>query len=175
MTSIAIGQKAPAFALPDTEGVVHEPGGAPATVVIFTCNHCPYALAWHERTIAVAHDYADRGVRVLAINPNDADRYPRDSVQAMRARVAAGELGGVPYLRDETQEVARAYDAKTTPDVFVLDANNVLRYRGAPDADYENPSENAAYLRDALDAVLAGREPALAETEPVGCSIKWRQ
>ena len=78
----AIGEQAPAFALPDTAGAVHEPGGTPATVVVFTCNHCPYALAWHERIVDVARDYSERGVKVLAINPNDADRYPRDSVEA---------------------------------------------------------------------------------------------
>ena len=168
------GEPAPSFSLPDTSGALHGPDGAPATVVVFTCNHCPYALAWHERLGAVARDYADQGVEMLAINPNDAERYPRDSAEAMLARVQAGEFEGVPYLRDETQEVALAYDAKTTPDVFVLDASGTLRYRGAPDADYEDPFQNAAYLRAALDAVLAGREPEPAETTPVGCSIKWK-
>ena len=86
----AIGDPAPAFALPDTSGALHAPDGAPATVVVFTCNHCPYALAWHERIMAVARDYADRGVRMLAINPNDAERYPRDSSEAMRERVQSG-------------------------------------------------------------------------------------
>ncbi len=170
-----IGEHTPHFALPDTDGVVHEPGDAPATVVVFTCNHCPYALAWHARLMAVAHDYADRGVRMLAINPNDAERYPRDSPEAMAARVHAGDFDGVPYLRDESQEVARAYDAKTTPDVFVLDAEGVLRYRGAPDADYDDPGRNAAFLRGALDTVLDGGQPDPAETPPVGCSIKWRE
>ncbi len=171
----AIGDPAPAFALPDTEGSTHEPGGTPATVVVFTCNHCPYALAWHDRVIALARDYTDRGVRVLAINPNDAERYPRDSLQAMRERVQRGDFDGVPYLRDETQEVARAYDAKTTPDVFVLDAGGLLRYRGAPDADYDDPSQNAAWVRDALDAVLDGRDLDRPQTPPVGCSIKWKE
>lgn len=173
----AIGQPAPTFSLPDTDGVLHTPsdGDAPATVIVFTCNHCPYALAWHERLIAVARDYAARGVRVLAINPNDAERYPRDSPEAMRARVQRGEFGGVPYLRDASQEVARSYDAKTTPDVFLLDAEGLLRYRGAPDGDYEDPAQNALFLRDALDAVLAGRDPEPAETPPVGCSVKWLQ
>lgn len=96
------GDPAPAFTLPDVEGTMHEPGGAPATVVVFTCNHCPYALAWHERIVAVARDYAGRGVRVLAINSNDSERYPRDSLQAMHARAAQGEFEGVPYLRDES-------------------------------------------------------------------------
>jgi peroxiredoxin len=170
----AIGEDAPTFALPDTGGAIHAPDGEPATVVVFTCNHCPYALAWHDRIIGVASDYADRGVRMLAINPNDADRYPRDSLDAMRARVERGEFDGVPYLRDESQEVARAYDARTTPDVFVLDSGGVLRYRGAPDGDQDDPTQNAAWLRGALDAVLAGRSPDPNETRPVGCSIKWK-
>jgi peroxiredoxin len=169
-----IGEPAPSFSLPATDGSMHGPDGAPATVVVFTCNHCPYALAWHERIGAVAHDYSDQGVKMLAINPNDAERYPRDSSEAMRARVEAGQFDGVPYLRDETQEVALAYDAKTTPDVFVLDQDGVLRYRGAPDADYEDPSQNAAYLRSALDAVLQGGKPDPAQTTLVGCSIKWK-
>jgi peroxiredoxin len=170
----AIGEPAPTFALPDTEGAVHRPGGGPATVVVFTCNHCPYALAWHERIVQVAHDYADRDVQVLAINPNDAERYPGDSTEAMRVRVKDGDFAGVPYLRDESQEVARAYDAKCTPDVFVLDADGVLRYRGAPDGDYDDPSQKAAFLRGALDAMLEDREPSPAQTTPVGCSIKWK-
>jgi peroxiredoxin len=173
--TVAIGAPAPTFALPDTEGTTHTPGNAPATVVVFTCNHCPYALAWHDRIIALARDYSQRGVRVLAINPNDAIRYPRDSMEAMRARVQGGEFDGVPYLRDESQEVAHAYDAETTPDVFVLDAAGLLRYRGAPDADYEDASQRADFLRDALDAILDGHDPALEQTPPVGCSIKWRE
>jgi peroxiredoxin len=170
----AIGEQAPTFTLEDTHGLTHQPDGAPATVVVFTCNHCPYALAWHERIIDAAHDYADRGVKVLAINPNDAGRYPRDSLEAMRTRVERGDFDGVPYLRDESQSVARAYDAKTTPDVYVLDAGGVIRYRGAPDGDYDDPTQNAAFLRSAIDAVLAGAEPDPAETTPVGCSIKWK-
>jgi peroxiredoxin len=171
---IAIGETAPSFSLPDTEGVAHGPGDGSATVVVFTCNHCPYALAWHDRIHDVARDYAGRGVRVLAINPNDAERYPRDSLEAMRARVKRGEFDGMPYLRDESQQVARAYDAKTTPDVFVIDAAGLLRYRGAPDEDYDDPAQSAAFLRKALDAILDGHDPDLTETAPVGCSIKWR-
>ena len=173
--TLAIGEPVPQFELPDTEGGhwSTSDGDAPATVVVFTCNHCPYALAWHDRIVQAARDYGDRGVRFLAINSNDADRYPRDSYEAMRERTAA-EDWPMPYLRDETQEVARAYGAKTTPDVFVLDAARRLRYRGAPDADYDDPTQRAAWLRAALDEVLAGRQPSQAETQPVGCSIKWK-
>src|SRR5438552_1099215 len=173
-----VGDKAPAFALPDTEGVEHSlaNGTFRATVVVWTCNHCPYALAWHDRIADVARDYADRGVRFLMVNSNDAVRYPRDSYDAMRERVAAASDGAwpFPFLHDASQEVARTFAAQTTPDVFVLDADGVLRYRGAPDADHDDPSLRAAWLRDALDAVLAGHSPELAETRPVGCSIKWK-
>jgi peroxiredoxin len=170
-----IGDSAPAFTLPDTEGVQHSlPNGTvPATVVVFTCNHCPYALAWHDRIMDVARDYAGRGLRFLAINSNDAARYPRDSYEAMQERVR-NEDWPLPYLHDETQQVARDYGARVTPDVFVLDGEGKLRYRGAPDADYSDPTQNAAWLRDALDSVLGGNTPDPAETEPVGCSIKWK-
>lgn len=168
----AIAELAPTFSLPDTEGVDHGPEGV--TAVVFTCNHCPYALAWHERLLAVARDYAPRGVRVLLVNPNDAERHPRDSTQAMRERVEREGPWPAPYLRDESQEVAHGYGARTTPDVFVLDAEGRLRYRGAPDADHGDESLAAGWLRGALDAVLAGTEPDPAETEPVGCSVKWR-
>jgi peroxiredoxin len=171
--TLSLGEVAPDFSLPDTDGNEQSPNGAPATVVVFTCNHCPYALAWQDRLEAVARDYTAPGVRVLAINANDSDRYPRDSYEAMQARVAS-EAWPMPYLHDSSQEVARAYGAKTTPDVFVLDAERRLRYRGAPDADYDDESQRAEWLRAALDAVLAGGEPERAESEPVGCSIKWR-
>jgi thiol-disulfide isomerase/thioredoxin len=162
--------KAEMFRLPATDGAEYGPEGV--TVVVFTCNHCPYALAWHDRLAQVARDY---DVTFLAVNPNDADRYPRDSFEAMKERVEADGGWPHPYLRDESQEVARAYGAKTTPDVFVLDGEGVVRYRGAPDADHRDEAQNAAWLREALDAVLAGEEPARPETEPVGCSVKWRQ
>lgn len=171
--TIAIGQQAAHFQLPDTEGESHSPDGNPATVVVFTCNHCPYALAWHDRIMEAVRDYDGRGVRFLVINSNDADRYPRDSLEAMKRRVAQ-EQWPVPYLHDSSQEVASAYGAKTTPDIFVLDGERRLRYRGAPDSDYDDPSQNAAWLRGALDAVLEGRAPEPAETKPVGCSIKWK-
>jgi peroxiredoxin len=172
--ALTIGERAPDFALPDTDGNEHRlEDGAAATAVVFTCNHCPYALAWHERVLDVARDYADRGVRVLLINPNDAERYPADSYEAMQERVR-GEDWPAPYLHDETQEAARAFGAKTTPDVFVLDSHLKLRYRGAPDADYQDPGQKALWLREALDAIVDGREPSRAETEPVGCSVKWK-
>jgi len=168
---IGIGDTAPRFELPDTDGGT-QALETPA-VVVFTCNHCPYALAWHDRLMQVARDYPD--VHFYAINPNDGDRYPADSFEAMKERVRRDEGWPMPYMHDATQEVARAYGAKTTPDVFVLDSNEILRYRGAPDADHQDESQNASWLRDALDQMLAGEEVARPETDPVGCSVKWRQ
>jgi peroxiredoxin len=174
---LAPGAQAPSFVLPATDGTTHAlpaPGEASATMVVFTCNHCPYALAWHDRIVAVAHDYADRGVRSFAINANDAERYPDDSFAKMRDRVAAEGPWPFPYLHDESQQVARAYDAQTTPDVYVFDGGLKLVYSGAPDADYDDPSRDAAWLRAGIDAALAGTALDPAETGPVGCGIKWR-
>ena len=172
-----VGREAPGLELPGTDGETHRvpaEGEASASVVVWTCNHCPYALAWHERIVEVAREYADRGVHVLAINSNDAERYPLDSFEAMRERVAA-ESWPFPYLHDESQEAARAWNAQVTPHLYVIDPSGVIRYEGAADADHMNPGENAIWLREALDAVLAGEQPGRSETDPVGCSIKWRE
>lgn len=171
-----IGERAPDFELPDTDGELSglSAEDARATVVYWTCNHCPYALAWHERLLDVARDYADRGVRVLAINSNDGARYPDDSLEAMAERVEQEGGWPHPYLHDETQDVARDWGAERTPHVFVLDSDLRLRYRGAPDADYDDPSQEAGWLRAALDTVLDGQAPESAETRAEGCTIKWR-
>src|SRR3954454_1371009 len=133
-----LGDSTPELTLPDTDGNDHSLRGDGVTAVVFTCNHCPYALAWHDRIADVARDYGDRGVRVLLVNPNDAERYPADSMEAMRERVEADGGWPLPYLRDESQQVAREYGARTTPDVFVLDSDLRLRYRGAPDSDHRD-------------------------------------
>ncbi len=174
--ALTIGDPVPEFELPDTDGTtwsVPDSEAESATVVLFTCNHCPYALAWQDRIAQTARDYAERGVRFLAINSNDSERYPRDSYEAMKKRVAA-EDWPMPYLHDATQEVARAYAAEKTPHLFVLDADHRLCYAGAADADYDDPALRAQWLRDALDAVLSGDEPARPQTRAVGCSIKWK-
>jgi peroxiredoxin len=174
--SFELGDPVPAFTLDDTEGTAHSvPADSPppATVLLVTCNHCPYVIAWNPRLRAVAVDYAPRDVRVLAINANDASRYPADSPAAMK-RFVDDQGWPIPYLYDESQEVARALGAEVTPHVFVLDGEQRLRYRGAPDADHQDASLDARWLRDALDAALAGSDPAEAETRPRGCSVKWR-
>ena len=175
-TGTMLGEQAPPLELPDTEGVTQSlpaPGEASASVVLWTCNHCPYARGWHGRIVGVARDYADRGVRFLAVNSNDAERYPADSPEEMRKEVESGDWP-FPYLHDESQDAAREWNALTTPHLYVLDPGGRIRYEGAADSDHEDPSLNAEWLRDALDAVLAGEEPERASSELVGCSIKWR-
>ncbi|MGH2990675.1 MAG: thioredoxin family protein [Solirubrobacterales bacterium] len=172
-----LGEPAPELKLPDTDGRTRslaEAEGAPAAVVIWTCIHCPYARAWHGRLADAARDYSPRGVRFFAVNSNDGDRYPADSFEGMRKRVAE-EDWPFPFLHDEDQDTARAWDANVTPHVFVLDSERRLRYQGAPDADHADRSQNASWLRDALDAVLEGEAVERAETDPVGCSVKWKR
>jgi peroxiredoxin len=175
-SAFELGDRVPAFTLPATDGSEHSIPADPAppgTVIAVTCNHCPYVIAWNPRLRAVAEEYGPRGVRFLAINANDATRYAADSLERMREFVAS-QNWPIPYLYDEAQDAARALGAVATPHLFVLDDDQRLRYRGAPDADHQDPSQNAAWLRDALDAVLEGREPATAETPARGCSVKWR-
>jgi peroxiredoxin len=175
-TTFGIGDMVPSFTLTDTAGNRHEvpaPQAPPATVLIQTCNHCPYVVAWNPRLRAVAEDYAARGVRVLAISSNDPERYPADSPERM-AQFVRDQDWPIPYAFDESQDVARALGSERTPQVFVLDGEQRLAYVGAPDADHEDPSQNAAWLRAALDDVLAGRAVARSQTPARGCSVKWR-
>src|SRR5687767_9408853 len=108
MAELSVGDRAPGFELPDTEGAsqAFPADGERPTAVVFTCNHCPYALAWHDRILEVAREYEPKGARVLLISPNDAERYPRDSYEAMQKRVRDEGGWPAPYLYDETQEVA---------------------------------------------------------------------
>jgi peroxiredoxin len=174
-TRKSAGDAAPTFVLPDTEGqqISVDPAEHAATVVVFTSNACPYALAWHDRLQDVARDYADRGVEVVQIVSNDDQLQPADSVDGMRARERAGEIAG-RYLKDAEQAVARRFGATATPEVYVVDSRGVVRYHGVPDGDYDDPSQAAGLVRDALDSVLSGQPVAVPETSPAGCSLKWR-
>lgn len=174
---MALGTPAPSFSLPGTDGKTYSLGSfadANVLVVIFTCNHCPYAQASEERLIAIQKDYDNKGVRVVAINPNDAIRYPDDSFENMKTR--AQEKGfNFPYLRDETQEVARAYDAVCTPDIFVFDAERKLRYNGRLDDNWQAPKlVRRADLRTAIDCVLENTPLPFESVPSMGCSIKWK-
>jgi len=172
-----VGTPAPPFSLPATDGKTYALGdfaAAKVLVVVFTCNHCPYAQAAEARLIALQATYASKGVRFVAINPNDAKGYPEDSFEKMVER-AKNEGFNFPYLRDESQAVARAYGAACTPDVFVFDAARKLVYNGRIDDNWKNASAVTRHdLVTVLDATLEGRAPALEVVASMGCSIKWR-
>jgi peroxiredoxin len=175
-----LGTLAPEFALPDavTDRTVslEDFAGADALLVAFWCNHCPYVLHVEDAFVAFAREYADRGLQVVAIGSNDAETYPQDGPAAMRERAHAKGYP-FPYLFDETQEVAKAYRAACTPDLFLFDRDGELVYRGQFDGS--RPSSDVpvtgAQLRAAVDAVLAGEDVDADQTPSVGCNIKWKR
>ena len=175
--SLALDEKAPTFELPGVDGRTHsldDYADSDVLVLIQSCNHCPYVLAWQGRMAAIQRDYADRGVRLVAFNSNDATRYPDDSFGAMRRR-AEQEGFNFDYLHDEDQSLARTLGSERTPEVFLFDRERRLVYHGAIDDNRDETAVGAHYLRDALEAVLRGGEPPVAETTPVGCTVKWRE
>ncbi len=144
-----------------------------ALVVVFSCNHCPYVQAYEDRLIAIQRDYADRGVQVVAINSNDDVNYPEDGFDSMVTRATTKGFN-FPYLRDASQQVAHAYGATHTPQLFVFDRQRRLRYTGKIDDNWQRPEAVIRrYLREALDAVLEQKEPAEPTTHAIGCTIKW--
>jgi peroxiredoxin len=174
--SLRLGSEAPPFDLPGVDGRDHalsDYSEAPVLAVVWSCNHCPYVQAWEGRMRQIQSDYADRGFRLVAINSNDGDAYPEDSFESMRDRATA-EGFNFDYLHDADQSVGRAYAAERTPEVFLLDGDRRLVYHGAIDDSRNEDAVTSHYLRDAIDALLAGRAPEPAETMPVGCSVKWR-
>ncbi len=170
---LPLGSSAPDFALPATcgETVTLADLGSGPRLIVFTCNHCPYAKAWEGRLIDIGNEYRGR-VGMAAICSNDVENYPADSFEKMRELAAANSYS-FPYLHDESQAVARAYQAERTPEVFLFDAGGTLVYTGAVDDSVEAAEASAGYLRDAIDAVLAGNSPQVASTVAVGCTIKW--
>jgi peroxiredoxin len=177
MANLKNGDTALAFELPAVDGKTYSletlSEGKAATAVIFMCNHCPYVLAWLDRLVAIANDYGPQGVAFAGINANDPAKYAVDDFPGM-VKLAEEHSLAFPYLHDETQEVATAYGAERTPEIFLFDGDLKLRYHGAPDDNHDVTQASEPYLRNALDAVLAGNAPSLAETPPVGCTIKWK-
>jgi peroxiredoxin len=164
------------FSLPGVDGATHalaDYAAADALAVVFSCNHCPYVQAWEGRMMELQRELGPRGFRLVAINANDAASHPEDSFDEMRKR--AQQRGfNFDYLRDDSQEVARAYGAQRTPEVFLFDRDRRLVYHGAIDDNRDEHAVSQRYLREAIQAALEGREPETAETAPVGCTIKWR-
>ncbi|MBR9989042.1 MAG: thioredoxin family protein [Gemmatimonadetes bacterium] len=177
-TMLELGTQAPGFTLPEVDGGMVSSDdfmGAPALLVMFLCNHCPFVKHVREELAAIGRDYSARGAAIVAISANDADAYPADSPDRMREEKR--DAGYVfPYLFDESQEVAHAYRAACTPDFFLFDGGGRLVYRGQ--LDDSRPSNDVpvsgADLRAALDAVLEERPVAGEQKPSLGCNIKWK-
>jgi peroxiredoxin len=148
--------------------------GPKGTLVIFTCNACPYAKAWEDRIVALGNEFAGLGVGVVAVNANDPGKNVEDGYDTMKTR--AHDKGyRFPYVVDATSNVARAYGATRTPEAFLFDAQGKLVYHGTVDDNAQDPDKvTARYLRDALQAVSSGQDVAVKETKALGCSIKFR-
>jgi peroxiredoxin len=175
MSSTAV-REAPPFSLPGGDGRTHSLGDyadAAVLVLIQSCNHCPYVQSWEGRMVGIQRDYADRGVRLVAVNSNDAGYQPADSFERMQERARAKAFN-FDYLHDADQSLARALGSERTPEVFVFDRDRKLVYHGAIDDNREEGLVTQRYLRAALDAVLEGRAPDVADTAPVGCTVKWK-
>ncbi len=178
-TMSPLGTLAPDFELPDTVSgkkiSLQQAKGAKGTLIMFICNHCPFVLHVNDELARLGRDYAGTGINIVAINANDVENFPDDSPEKMTER--AKEKGfAFPYLFDESQEVARAYDAACTPDFFLFDKQLKLVYRGQ--LDDSRPGNDIPVtgkdLRAALDALLKGREISNQQRPSLGCNIKWK-
>jgi peroxiredoxin len=173
---LKIGDVLPHFKLPATDGLTVDSSliRDPVLVVVFTCNHCPYAQAYEDRLIALQKHFDQEGVQFVLINANDATDYPDDSFDMMKVRHDEKSFP-FPYCFDESQETAKAFGALCTPHCFVFNRDRVLKYKGRIDDNWEEPSKVTEHnLRDALAAVIKDEEPPAHEVNAIGCSIKWK-
>jgi peroxiredoxin len=179
--TLQIGQAAPDFDLPGVDGKNYSLDSFKNDtflIVFFSCNHCPYVIGSEERMIKFYNDYRPRGVAMIAINSNETVGHPTDSFEHMVGHAAEKKLPFV-YVRDDSQDVARAYGALRTPHYYVFDRDEKgerkLRYTGRMDDNPRTPgAEKTHELRDAMDALLAGKKPPVEVTNPIGCNVKWQ-
>lgn len=177
-TMLDLGTPAPDFRLPDVRGKIiarDDFKSAPALLVMFVCNHCPYVKHIQVGLVQLAKDYQPKGLALVAISSNDAEKYPDDSFAKMKDEAQQNGYS-FPYLYDESQAVAKAYRAACTPDFFLFDKNHQLAYRGQFDRARPKNSEPVTGndMRVALDALLAGRALSSDQIPSVGCNIKWK-
>jgi len=173
---LGIGATASGFNLVnavDGKSYSFKPGDGKVAVLVFTCNQCPYAKAFQQRLNDIANEYASKGVAFYAINPNDDQKFEEETLDNMKARAVAQKYP-FPYLKDADSAVARAYGARVTPHVFVVDGKGVLRYRGYIDDSAKPEQRSKAGLTNALDAVLANQPVAETVTREFGCTIKFK-
>jgi peroxiredoxin len=172
----ALSTPMPPFTLPGVDGRTYQASDfahAQCLLVLFTCNHCPYAQAVEGRVISLQHAYAQSDMQLVAICSNDVSAYPDDSFDNLKARWAAKKMP-FPYLHDAEQAVAKSFGAVCTPDFFLYDRHRALRYRGRLDDNWQEPANVQKHeLRDAIDRLLSGKSPA-TQNPSIGCSIKWR-
>lgn len=177
-TMVPLGTPAPDFSLPGTDGKTYSPsnfGNKNVLVIIFMCNHCPYVKAVLRRLINLQNEYAERSVQLVGINVNDTKKYPEDSLEKMKELAEKKQLP-FPYLFDESQESAKAYDAVCTPDIFVYGIERSLKYRGRVDDNWQHPDEITRHdLKDAIEAILADQPVNDDQVSSMGCSIKWKE
>jgi peroxiredoxin len=177
-TMLELGSPMPDFELPDVDGRTvssDQFAGAPATLVVFLCPHCPFVRHTRLEIGRFGRDYQSQGLAMIAINSNDTGRYPEDGPDGMKNEIAAAGYT-FAYLRDESQAVAKSFKAACTPDFFLFDGERKLVYRGQFDGSRprNDVPVTGADLRAAADAVLAGRSPALDQKSSIGCNIKWK-
>jgi len=143
-------------------------------IVVFSCNHCPYVQAYEDRLIALQKEFEAKGIQIIAINSNDDVKYPDDSFDEMKKRAAAKRFN-FPYLRDETQDIAKAFGATHTPQIFLFDKDRKLKYEGKIDDNWQEPAKvKSAYLKEAILEVLNEKAVSVPETFSIGCTIKWK-
>lgn len=175
--TLKIGLRAPNFNLIATDGRTYSLNSfadKKALIVIFSCNHCPYVQAYEERIMEIQKDYA-KDLQVVAINSNEDVNYPEDSFDMMKERAAIRGFN-FPYLRDETQSIAKAYGATHTPEIFLFDQERKLVFHGKIDDNWQEPQNvKSKYLRNALDELLSGKQISVPETFTIGCTIKWKK
>lgn len=176
-TGLSVGDVAPDFSLKGTDGEMHSletAAGEKGSIVIFTCNHCPYSVAYEDRIIELQRTFGEQGYNVIAINPNDPEVKPADSFEAMGVR--AEEKGfNFPYLFDDGQEIYPVWGATKTPHVFLLDASNKVRYIGAIDNNTDSSRATDFFVADAIASLEAGNDPDPATTKAIGCGIKKKK
>ena len=173
---LAIGAKAPGFTLTnamDGKPVSFKPGDGKVSVVVFTCNTCPYSKGFEDRIVALGKEYGKKGVRFFAVNPNDDSKHQGEKIELMKERMVTKKYS-FPYLKDGSSQTAKAYGARVTPHVFVVDGKGAIAYRGYVD-DSARPAEREdTGLTNALDNMLSGKAVSRSATKAFGCSIKWK-
>ncbi|MDQ7817442.1 MAG: thioredoxin family protein [Melioribacteraceae bacterium] len=174
---LTLGSKAPNFNLPATDGKLYSLDSFKNKrflIVIFSCNHCPYVQAYEDRIIEIQKDF-NEFLNVVAISSNETVNYPEDSFEKMKERAELKKFN-FPYLWDESQDIATAFGATHTPEIFLFDNDRKLAFHGKIDDNWQDPkSVKSKYLRNALEELIAGKKVSVPETFTIGCTIKWKR